>query len=121
MDGKTTRNKTVFGWAPDPKRGVLDWKIFLIFIGAACFVRATVSLWHHEFKLAVPLLCVVLIVIIILRSVGLFILGSLMFLAVNGAIAALIEGKIYAAVMALLALLASCFIIRRELKQNRDS
>ncbi len=109
----------IFGWAPDPQWGVLDWRILLICLGAGCFLKGLVSLWHHEFQAALGLLSLVAAVLIVLRNAPLFILGIVMFIAVNAGITAVVDHRYDSLAMAVVSYLLADLMVRLELKKRR--
>jgi len=107
-----------FGFDPNPKGGVLNWKLMLTFAGTICLLRGSVSLWRHEFTLAAILFLGVVAVIVIIRNVQFFILATLLCIDINCTITVLVDRRVDALVAVLITSFFIFLMVRRELRRS---
>jgi uncharacterized membrane protein len=107
------------GFDPKPKRGVLDWKYMLTFVGTICLLRGIVSIWRHDFTLAAILLSAVVLVLVIIRNVQFFILATLLCIDVNSAITVVVEGRLDSLVAVIVTSPLIFLMVRREWRRRK--
>ena len=107
-----------FGFDPNPKGGVLNWKYALTAAGTICLLRGSVSIWRHEFTLAAILLSVVVVIAVIIRNVQFFILMTLLCIDLNAAITVVVEWRLDSLVAVIVTTPLIFLMVRRELKRR---
>lgn len=110
-----------FGFGPNPKGGVLNWKLLFTFVGTICLIRGIVSLWRHQFMLAAILFLAVVIVVAAIRNLQFFVLATLLCIDINCAITVVVNRRLDALVAVLITSFLIFLMVRRELRLSASA